>query len=273
MTATGTSVLLTGAANGIGAEVGRRLAGRGARVALVDRATDELAGVAAECAGSLALEADVRDRAALDRAAEAAVTEFGGIDVVVANAGIGSPGFIRTVDPETFERILDVDLLGVWRTVRACLPHVVERRGYVLLVSSVAALFPGPGLSAYTAAKAGVESMGEALRLELAPFGVQVGIAYFTWVDTPMIRGARPGQLGGSMRMLLRGPLGRTHPVEDVAEAVVRGIERRSRIVAHPPWIRALIPLRPLLLPAVELRLRGKVAEYDRIAERVARSG
>jgi NAD(P)-dependent dehydrogenase (short-subunit alcohol dehydrogenase family) len=269
------SVPITGAACGIGAEVGRQLAAGGARVALVDRAVVELERVALECAGSIAIEADVGDRAAVERAAGTAAAAFAGIDIVVANAAIAAPGFVRTMDPAVSERIVDVNLLGVWRTVRACLPYVIERRGYVLLVSSAAAVFPGAGLAAYTAAKAGVTALGNALRLELAPFGVEVGVAYFTFVDTEMVRAGRhyPGQLGGTMRAVLRGPLARTHPPDVTARAVVRGIERRRRVVAYPPWVRALLWLQPLLPWAVGLAQRGDLAEYDRVAERAARAG
>lgn len=76
----------------------------------------------------------------------------------MANAGVASAGDVRHVDPETFERVIEVNLLGVWRTVRAALPHVVDRRGYVLVVASLAAALHGPGLAPYAASKAGAEA-------------------------------------------------------------------------------------------------------------------
>jgi len=264
----GQSVLITGAAHGIGAEVARRLAARGARVSLVGLGADALRQVAADCPGAVVFDADVTDQAALDAAVAGTVEAFGGIDVVMANAGIGAPGFVRTMDPEMFERVIEVNLVGVWRTIRACLPHVIERRGYVLPVASMAAILPGPGLAAYAAAKSGVEALGDALRVEVQGFGVKVGVAYFSWIDTEMVRGADATELGASMRAMLKGPFAKTYPVSDAAEAVVRGIDRRSRIVICPRWLPALMAIRPLLPRLTELVLRRDIAEFDRVAER-----
>jgi NAD(P)-dependent dehydrogenase (short-subunit alcohol dehydrogenase family) len=267
----GQSILITGAAHGIGAEVARRLAARGARVSLVGLGADELRRVAADCPGAVVFDADVTDREALDAAVAGTVEAFGGIDTVVANAGIGAPGFVRTMDPESFERVIEVNLIGVWRTIRACLPHVIERRGYVLPVASMAALLPPVGLAAYGAAKSGVESFAHALRVEVHGYGVKVGVAYFSWIDTEMVRGADRTELGATMRAALRGPLARSHPVSAAAEAVVRGIEHRQRIVACPrALLTTLMVLRPLLPRLTELALRRDIADYDRIAEREA---
>jgi len=268
----GQSVFITGAAHGIGAEVARRLSARGARVSLVGLGGDELRRVAADCPGAIVFDADVTDREALDAAVAGTVEAFGGIDVVFANAGIAAPGFVRTMDPEAFERIIEVNLVGVWRTIRACLPHVIERRGYVLPVASMAAIVPAVGLGAYGAAKSGVEALGHALRVETQSFGVSVGVAYFSWIDTEMVRGANQTELGSTMRAILKGPMARTYPVSAAAEAVVRGIERRSRIVVCPRWLPALMAIKPLLPRVTELTVRRDIAEFDRIAEREAAS-
>jgi NAD(P)-dependent dehydrogenase (short-subunit alcohol dehydrogenase family) len=265
----GQSILITGAAHGIGAETARRLAARGARVALVG--LGDLGAVAADCPGSITFEADVTDRDALDAAVSGTVEAFGGIDTVFANAGIGAPGFVRTMDPEMFERVIEVNLIGVWRTIRACLPHVIERRGYVLPVASMAAILPPVGLGAYGAAKSGVENLSHALRVEMQGFGVDVGVAYFSWIDTEMVRGADRTELGASMRAMLRGPLAKTHPVSAAAEAVVRGIERRSRIVACPRWLIGLMWLRPAFTHLTERELRNDIARFDALAEKEAR--
>jgi NAD(P)-dependent dehydrogenase (short-subunit alcohol dehydrogenase family) len=271
-TMAGKSVLITGAAHGIGAEVARRLAARGARVSLVGLGAGELERVGQQCPGSIVFEADVTDQDALEAAVDGTVEAFGGIDTVIANAGIAAPGFIRTMDPEMFERIIEVNLIGVWRTVRACLPHVIERRGYILPVASMAAIASSPGLAAYGMAKSGVEALGNALRVEVQHFGVHVGVAYFSWIDTDMVRGADATDLGGRMRGSLRGPLARTYPVGDAAEAVVRGVERRSRIVVCPRWVLAAMAVRALLPLVVEFGLRRDVAKLDRIAEQEART-
>ncbi|MEO8687510.1 MAG: SDR family oxidoreductase [Solirubrobacteraceae bacterium] len=264
----GQSVLITGAAHGIGAEVARRLAAHGARVSLVGLGATELRRVAADCPGSVVFDADVTDRDALDAAVAGTVEAFGGIDTVFANAGIGVPGFVRTMDPESFERVIEVNLIGVWRTIRACLPHVIERRGYVLPVASMAAIVPPVGLGAYGAAKSGVESLAHALRAETQDFGVGVGVAYFSWIDTEMVRGADRTEIGAAMRAALKGPLARTYPVSAAAEAVVRGIEQRRRIVACPRWLIALMAIKPLLPWLTEKTVKRDIAEFDRIAER-----
>jgi len=266
----GQSVLITGAAHGIGAETARRLAARGARVSLVG--VGDLEPVAADCPGSVTFQADVTDHDALDAAVAGTVEAFGGIDTVFANAGIGAAGFVRTMDPESFERVIEVNLIGVWRTIRACLPHVIERRGYILPVASMAAILPPVGLGAYGAAKSGVENLALALRVETQAFGVGVGVAYFSWIDTEMVRGGERLELGASMRATLTGPLAKTYPVSAAAEAVVRGIERRSRIVACPRWLIGLMWLKPLLPRLTEQALRKDIARFDEIAEREALS-
>src|SRR5690348_14831246 len=140
----GKTVVVTGAARGIGAEAARRLAQRGARVACIGLEPEELEKVARACGNdSVWFEADVTDLDSLRNAVEATVDRTGGIDVVIANAGIGAAGPIRLMPPEVFERVIDVNLLGVYRTFHATLPHVLERRGYMLGVSSLAAIAGG----------------------------------------------------------------------------------------------------------------------------------
>ena len=186
----GKTILITGAARGIGAESARQLSARGARIALVGLEPEELARVARQCGpDAAAFEADVTDSDALAGVVESVVERFGGIDVVMANAGVAATGFVRSMDPEAFERTIEVNLLGVFRTVRACLPHVIERRGYVLVIASLAAASHGPGMAAYSASKAGAEAFGNSLRAEVAHLGVDVGVGYFAFLDTDMVRG------------------------------------------------------------------------------------
>ena len=209
----GRTVLITGAARGIGAESARRVAARGANVALVGLEPEELERVATQCGSNAAwFEADVTDLGSLERAVEGAVERFGGIDVVMANAGIATAGFVRTIDPAAFERTIEVNLLGVWRTVRACLPHVIERRGYVLVVASSAAIFHAPGLAPYATSKAGVEAFSDSLRGEVAHLGVDVGVGYFPWIDTDMVRGADAHPAVDGFRERASGPLTRPTP-------------------------------------------------------------
>jgi NAD(P)-dependent dehydrogenase (short-subunit alcohol dehydrogenase family) len=270
----GRSVLITGAARGIGAETARRLAARGARLALAGLEPELLERVAADCPGSVFFECDVTDREAVRAAVGGAVHAFGGIDVVVANAGIAVAGFARTMDEDAWERVIDVNLLGVWRTIRAALPHVIERRGYVLPIASVAALAHAPGMSSYTASKAAVEAFGDALRAEVAHLGVGVGVGYFSWIDTEMVRGTDRDPHFGRVRAGAKWPLNKTYPVADAAESVVRGIERRARFVCHPRWLPALIAARGLIQPLIDRGFAREIPQLDAEVEReVARIG
>jgi NAD(P)-dependent dehydrogenase (short-subunit alcohol dehydrogenase family) len=262
----GRAVLVTGAARGIGAETARRLAAQGARVSLVGLEPAELERVARDCPGAVFFEADVTDPDALATAVERTVEAFGGIDAVIANAGIGVVGLARSMDPDAFERVIEVNLLGAWRTVRACLPHVVERRGYVLVVASLAAVAHSPGMSAYAAAKSGVEAFANALRVEVRPLGVDVGVAYFSWIDTDMVRGGYANPLGARMRARLKGPLARTSSLADAAAAMDAGVASRARIVVFPRWVRAAVALRSVFQPIVDLQSRRYMADDDRFA-------
>jgi NAD(P)-dependent dehydrogenase (short-subunit alcohol dehydrogenase family) len=223
---------------------------------------------------AVAFEADVTDPEALERAVEAAVERFGGIDAVMANAGIASVGPVRSTDPEAFERTLEVNLLGVWRTVRACLPHVIERQGYVLVIASTAAALHSAGMAAYSASKAGAEAFADCLRQEVPHLGVDVGVGYFWWIGTEMVAGADRHPGVGGVRAELPGVLGKTYPVEQAGEAVAQGIESRRSWVVVPPWARALLVLRGLINPVLGLAARSRTAEFEeRFLEDVERRG
>jgi NAD(P)-dependent dehydrogenase (short-subunit alcohol dehydrogenase family) len=271
----GKTVFVTGAARGIGAETARRAAAAGAKVALVGLEPEELERVAAQCGPeAAAFECDVTDWDALDRAARGAVERFGGIDVVMANAGVAPAGMVRSIDPEAFERTVEINLLGVWRTVRTCLPHVIDRRGYVLVTASLAAALHAPGMAAYAASKAGAEAFADSLRSEVKHLGVDVGVAYFAFIDTDMVRGGDAHPTLGQMGRDRLGPLGRTYPVSAVGKAVVAGMQKRSRTVVVPPWARLLIQLRTFIQPLSERGAYEPAAEADRLfAQDIAERG
>lgn len=261
-------VLITGAARGIGAETARRAASKGARVALVGLEPRELERVAADCGpGAVWFEADVTDTASVEAAVEGTVRELGGIDVVMSNAGIASIGTIRTIDPAAFERVIEVNLLGTWRTVRACLPHVIERRGHVLCVASVAAIIHGPLFGPYAASKAGAEAFADSLRMEVAHLGVSVGVAYYSWIATEMVTAGydRPAYAKG--RDHLRGPFAKTYPPEYAAERTVEGIERRARRVVVPRWIRGMLVARGVMTRVSERNVRSLAPDLVAAAE------
>ena len=256
----GRTVLITGAARGIGAEAARLLAKRGARLALAGLEPEELERVAADCGnGATAHEVDVTDMEALERVAADVREQHGEIYAVVANAGIAAGGMIHQMDPRAFERTVEVDLLGVWRTVRATLPHVMDARGYVLNVASVAAIGHLPGFGAYSTSKAGVEAFSNVLRAEMRHHGVDVGCAYFSWIATDMVAGRDENAAGKLLAQHLKGPLGKTYPLSNAAKAVALGVEKRCRIVVAPWWVRGMLPLRAVVQRAGEAQI-GELA-------------
>ncbi|MFI5957984.1 SDR family oxidoreductase [Cryptosporangium sp. NPDC051539] len=251
----GKTVLITGAARGIGAELARQAVAAGARVALVGLEPDRLAALAAELGQSASwAECDVTDQAALTAAVESTLAAHGAIDVVVANAGIANHGTIAVTPPEAVAKVIEVNLLGVVRTVTSTLPAVTAARGHYLLISSAAAFTILPGMTAYSAAKAGVEQFANGLRLELAHKGVTVGSAHPIWIDTDMVRDLREdlGSARESQRRL-PGPLGATVSVEDCAATLLDSIARRARKVYVPRSVAVLSAMRSIILgPLVE---------------------
>jgi NAD(P)-dependent dehydrogenase (short-subunit alcohol dehydrogenase family) len=260
----GRRVLITGAARGIGAATARRLHELGARVALAGIERELLGQVAADC-DAPAIECDVRDRAQVDAAVEQAVSQLGGLDVVMANAGIAAQLPLLGGDPSVFERTVEVNLLGAYYTLRAAGPHISHERGYALAVSSLAAAVHPPLLAAYCASKAGVEAVADALRIELHPSGARVGVAYFAELDTDMTaRGfgteaAKRINRGG-------GPFTRVTPLTVAIDAIERGIERRSRRVVAPAWVAAVLPVRMGAQRVVELVTRRGIDTALQIA-------
>jgi NAD(P)-dependent dehydrogenase (short-subunit alcohol dehydrogenase family) len=249
--------LITGGARGIGFATGEALARRGASIALVDLDGGEVADAAGRLGRdrAIGLVADVTDAAAIERAVAAAVDRFGGVDIVVANAGIApTPGPVRVVPAEEWERVVEVNLLGVYRTARAGLEQVIARRGQIVLVSSVYAFVNGSMATPYAVAKAGVEQLGRALALELSVHGASATVAYFGWVDTRMVQNAfeeRRRMTGHDEDLLPAFLLKRITPAE-AGEALARGIERRAPRVLAPRWWAAVSALRGVLGPLLD---------------------
>jgi NAD(P)-dependent dehydrogenase (short-subunit alcohol dehydrogenase family) len=264
----GKVVLITGAARGIGAEAARQLYAKGAQLSLVGIEPDLLEQRARELGPRAAwFEADVTDTDALGRAVDATVERFGGIDVVIANAGIAPIGTVATIDPDAFERTIEINLLGVWRTVRATLPHVVERRGYILPIASLAAALHMPLMAHYAATKAGVEAFSDSLRGELAHTGTKVGVAYFSFIDTDMVRESLDESPAKLLRENTPGPVRAVSSVEGAGRAIVRAIDRRARKAYAPRWVPIPLALRGMLQPLLEKQNRQAIEEAVKLAD------
>lgn len=253
-------VVITGAANGIGEATARQLVAEGAMVAVLDRDEAALKQVAASLNGrAAAFAADVTDAAQVQEAIAAVIERFGGIDVVVANAGISGPvATFAAIGAEAFERVVDVNVFGVARTVRAALPSVVQRDGYVLVIASAAAVIPTPTIAAYGVSKAGAEALGRSLRMELTETGATAGVAYFGMIDTNMVRNDLLGGTGlEAVMATLPKKFREPAPVEDAARAIVEGIKRRRRWIYAPRCIAGLLALRTTIALAEPLMSRS----------------
>ncbi len=273
----GRTVFVTGAARGIGKATAERLHGKGANVALVGLEPQRLEQNAAALGErAIAIEADVTDLQALQRAVSETVSRFGAIDVAIANAGLSFTGSLVSAPIEQVERTLAVNLLGVWRTDRAVIEQVTQRRGYLLNISSLSAITHGAMMGPYTTAKAGVEALSDALRQECAPAGAAVGCAYFGFLDTDLVRAAfaEPSAqaITGELPSFIRNPA----PLSKAIDAIERGIERRAARVWAPRWVGPMLYLRGILQPLTErrtLREPERLANAMRLAAESSESG
>ena len=261
----GQRILITGAARGIGALTARRLHERGARVALAGIEPDHLRVAAAQCGDAPVFDCDVTDRHQVDEAVAAAAETLGGLDSVIANAGVAAQLALVGGDPTIFEKTIAVNLLGTYYVARAAGSHIAHPGGYLLVTSSLAAAVHLPLMGAYSASKAGVEALGNSLRAELAHTGARVGVAYYAELDTDMTsRG-----FGTKAAERMSGRLKALSPVSDVEiaiHALELGIARRSRRIVAPRWVGTVLPFRMIAQRVVERVTANGVAEAVRLA-------
>jgi NAD(P)-dependent dehydrogenase (short-subunit alcohol dehydrogenase family) len=274
---TGKVALVTGAARGIGLATARALAARGASVVIVDldEASAQRAAAQVHDTRALGLGADVTDRSAMQRAVGAAVERFGALDVVVANAGIASrAATMRALSGEAFERVLEVNLMGVYRTVDAALPEIVRRRGHVVVIASIYAFANGVGALPYAMSKAGVEQLGRALRVELAQHGASASVAYFGFIDTEMVHRALDADaLATRLMETVPKPLRKRLAPQVAGEAIARGIERRQPRIIRPRRWTVVPVLRGILGPVGDAAMERDAATQAIVREIDARGG
>lgn len=262
----GLVVLITGAASGIGAATALEVLNQGGIPVLVDCDEAPLALMAQQCGdGTLFFVADVTQMPAMLEVVAKALSVLGRIDVVFANAGVAAFGPVAYVDPPAWQRCVEVNVFGVFNTVRSALPALMQQQGYVLINASVSSFAHPPAMSAYAASKAAVEAMGNVLRLELQAHGVDVGVMYAGWVRTPLVEeGAlHPGFV--RLRVTMPAFLNKETSAQDTARLIVRAIARRQRAIFIPGWLRILFGLRALLhLPFAERELVKAAPDIER---------
>jgi len=281
-------ILITGGARGIGAATGRELARRGARVVLADLDAQALAQTGqAITPAPLTVELDVTDMGACEAAVERTLEQHGRLDIVWANAGIASGGPVALSAPSAWRRTIEVNLLGAYYTVHAALPAVIRQRGYVAVTASTASFGHLPGLSAYSASKAGVEAMCNSLRSEVAHMGVGVASIHPTWIDTDMVReGEATFAETNRLRETMPPPFRRIYPVQRAVSDIVTGFEQRSRRICTPRWVvvahlmrsamnsplfqREVLKMVPEMTRLFEQGIRERGVEGASVSERVA---
>ncbi|MGP3633638.1 short-chain dehydrogenase/reductase [Streptomyces sp. 24-1644] len=243
----GRKLVVTGAARGIGEKVARLAIARGARVTLIGLEPDRLRDLARDLGPAASWrEADVRDGTVLRSAIDEAAEVMGGIDLVVANAGVMAYGTVRQTDEASFERVLDINLNGVFRTLKYVTPHLERRRGHALVVASALSFMPLAAMASYGASKAAAELLALTYRQEVAHLGVTVGLVHPSWIDTDLVRGAAvdlPSFQG--MRNRLPYPGNVTTSADRAAAAIVDGLVRRRvyvpRAVVVANWAKAAL--------------------------------
>jgi NAD(P)-dependent dehydrogenase (short-subunit alcohol dehydrogenase family) len=253
----GLVILITGAASGIGAATALEVVSQGGIAVLVDCDEAPLRQTAQQCAqGTLCFVADVTELPAMLDVVAQTLSVHHRLDVVFANAGVAAFGPVAHVDPQAWQRCVEVNVFGVFNTVRAALPALVKHQGYVLINASVSSFAHPPAMSAYAASKAAVEAMGNVLRLELAAHQVGVGVMYAGWVRTPLVEeGAlHPGFV--RLRATMPAFLNQETSAQDTARVIVRAMSKRQRSLFIPGCLRILFALRSLLhLPFAEREL------------------
>lgn len=252
-------VLITGAGRGLGAATATALAQRGARVVIadIDPSTAQSVAATLPTGQGLALKCDVTELASVQEAVRGTLEHFGRLDVAIANAGVlGRGGTLRTLSPDQVAGVLSVNVDGVVNTVSATLESVISSRGQIVVISSVFAYLNGAGAIPYAMSKAAVEQLGRGLGVELAGHGASAMTAYFSLIETDMIRHGIDEDphlnalLAASPKFLLK----RIQP-QTAAAAIADGLERRKRSIATPARWRPFAAFRGLLGPGLDAKL------------------
>jgi len=233
----GKTVAITGAGGGLGAGLAQALRAHGANVALLDLTADRIEAHSARLGGeryARGWAVDVRDFDAQQRIFAEVAEHFGAIDVVIAAAGVLGPlQTIGPTNPADWDRVIEINLNGVWRTLKAAAPHVQASGGHLVAISSMIAYIHPPLLASYAASKAGVAAMADAIRLEMRAVGVTVGTVHPVIFRTPMIGDALSSPAAVELVNDFTGAF-KTVELETVVDAILRGIEHRAKRTVIP---------------------------------------
>jgi NAD(P)-dependent dehydrogenase (short-subunit alcohol dehydrogenase family) len=263
MTTTAPTVLISGAASGIGRAIATRFARDGSAVAIADLDGEGAEGVARELRATGARASghrcDVRDPAQCRAVVDAAVAAHGRIDVVVNNAGISHRSRFVDTDPEVLRRVMDVNLFGAVHLTQAALPQIVEHRGVIVAISSVAGFAPLVGRTGYAASKHALHGLFDSLRAELAGTGVAVVLVCPGFTDTAIDRHALGAD--GAAATTSKQVVGRLARPEEVADAVADAVRRRARLTLVGRVARASFLLARWAPRAFERLMRRRAAE------------
>lgn len=212
----GAVAIVTGGASGLGAATAALLAERGARVAVLDRDSSD---------AHFSVPCDVTDDAAVRHAIEAVVVQFGELDIVINNAGIGAAGDVAVNDDDEWRRVLDVNVLGIARVSRAALPHLRESsRAAIVNTSSVVAVVGVPNRALYSASKGAVSALTLAMAADHVKEGIRVNAVTPGTADTPWVArllDAADDPDAAAAMLKARQPMGRLVSADEVAHAIV----------------------------------------------------
>lgn len=255
-------ILITGASGGIGSASTRMLIEKGAKVTLVDLSKEAVTALSAQLpAGStLPFAADVTNIEQMT----ATVAKFGRLDIVWANAGIANDPAVTlaTADLKNYEKVIEVDLLGVVRTVKPALEQIIQNKGQVIVTGSGYSFINAVLNSAYGASKAGAEMFTRSLRAELAPHGASASVLYPSWTKTAITHSTQDDVLLNQLfKHAYRGPLGTFAEPQDIAAGLVSGLQKRSARIFAPSWWAGFSALRGIINPISDSWLdRDKIA-------------
>jgi NAD(P)-dependent dehydrogenase (short-subunit alcohol dehydrogenase family) len=264
-------VFITGAGRGLGAATATALTQRGARVVIADIDLSRTQSVAATLptGHGLALQCDVTDLASVQESVRLTHEKFGRIDVAIANAGVlGRGGTFRTLTPDQVGGVMSVNVAGVVNTAAATLESVISSRGQIVLVSSVFAYLNGAGAIPYAMSKAAVEQLGRGLGVELAGHGASAMTAYFSLIETDMIRqgiDADP-HVSALLSAMPKFILKRIQPTT-AAAAIADGLERRKPAITVPGRWKPVAALRGVAGPIVDAKLARDAAVQRALAK------